>query len=132
MKPALLLITATLAACASKPARFEVNQCHTEIFLDETDCDKGEPPRRLEQVHCVVMDRQSGCKVGAVRERNPDYMRDIYQPQVNYVRVYDWECPAGVTPPSRHAFRFVGLYVPVACDPLTPIPTRNPLLHKDP
>jgi hypothetical protein len=135
----LMVVCAVITGCAARQShRFEVRECRTATFAeygDDEDCEKGKP-RRVKQEHCVVLDHQTGCIVGAFKERNPDYSPSsdfgTGKREYVYTRVYDWECPAGIAPPGKNEFWFTAFIGrPLDCDDeLVADPLRqNPLLH---
>jgi len=136
-----ILVVAVLAVgCAERPPRFTIDGCRTiRVLEQDPDCKDGSAPwRRTMQTHCAVTDRFSGCKVGALRYANPAHsdsssFDDWLEPRYLYARLYDWECPPGVTPPAKQAFHFVDtLVAPMACDDQgNPLPS-NPLLRPKP
>lgn len=105
-----------------------VHDCVDVRIKEYEDCE-GQPFRVSIKTHCIVS-HPNGCKVGAIQRKNPNYppngLTTFDEDPYIYLRLYDWECPEGVTPPF---FKFYDtLTAPLACDPLTPLP-RNSLLH---
>ena len=129
---AATIVVAAITAAGCGPSHFLVRDCQSIKVLEEdpSHCEGAPPLRRSVKTHCAVIDTISGCKVGAIQVRNPNYANpsnDWAEPEFVYQRLYDWECPAGIAPPK--GFRFVDfLNAPMACDESDdPLPT-NPLL----
>jgi hypothetical protein len=133
----MILVAVILActACVSIPPKFAVTDCKKLWVLsqrDPKDCvgDKVEYRRSL-ATHCTVTNTVRGCKVGALRFSNAKYANptaDWDKSPYVYARLYDWECPPGVTPPEAWEFTFISTFMaPMACDENTP-QSRDPLL----
>lgn len=115
--------------------RFEVTDCEGLWVLEEQPCADGSRRVKRLRTGCVLADRVSACRVGVLRILNEDKgtgANDFVKPDYVYGRLYDWECPAGVSPPPPAAFPFATTFnAPVACDDEEPgSPPTNPLLRK--
>jgi hypothetical protein len=89
--------------------RFSVEDCREVLvpIADKEDCE-GDDFMRL--MHCAIVDSVTGCIVGAQLKRNPNKadsnVADWTKADYAYSRLFNWECPPGVAPPSARDFRF--------------------------